>query len=92
MSNLSNFTKRWLTATCAPESIQTFTLGLGLLHKLINENRTKQCYVIEVHNGSLYVSDNMILKLATVLQKCDSKEAVLLAAELLGINIFREII
>lgn len=92
MSNLSNFTKRWLTATCAPESIQTFTLGLGLIHRLVNENKTKQCYVIEVPNGSLYVSDNVNLKLATVLQKCDSKEAVLLSAELLGINSFREII
>ena len=85
MSNLSNFTKRWLTATCAPESITTFTLGLGLLHKLVNENKTKQCYVIECPNEVFFVSDNSNLKEATILEKCNLGEAIHLAIELLDL-------
>ena len=88
MSNLSNFTKRWLTATCAPESITTFTLGLRLVHKLVNENLTKSCWIIECPNEVFFVSDNSDLKRATVLEKCNLDEALHLAIELLGLKFY----
>lgn len=44
---LTPFNKKWVEATCAPESISTISVGKGWVHKIHNENNTSNVYVLE---------------------------------------------
>ena len=81
------FEKQWVTSTLAPESIFTIRMGTGNLHKLVNEDKTKECYVLELRNNDLYVAKEP--KSVMVTTKCNYHEACNKICKLLNIQGFQ---
>lgn len=81
------FEKQWVTSTLAPESIFTIKMGTGNLHKLVNENKTNECYVLELRNNDLYVAKEPKDLIKAI--KCNYNEACNKICKLLNIQSFQ---
>jgi hypothetical protein len=56
---MTEFQEQWITSTLAPESISTKPWGNCFVHSLVNEDKSKQVFVLELFNGTLLVNSTI---------------------------------
>lgn len=62
---LTEFSKQWITSTCAPESISSIELtdkSKTIVHRIINESKTKEVFCFEVFGSIIAITSTLSVK------------------------------